>query len=67
MATPTRTSPANVSWIRLRVGVLPMNGSRKLRETIWPMASTIVVSSTRKPQKMEACMTPEGKRCRSFR
>ena len=53
--------------MKLRAAVSPMNGSVKLRDTIWPMASTIVVSRTRNPQKMKACMIPLGNRCRSLR
>jgi hypothetical protein len=42
-------------------------GEREVRVDRWLPASTIVVISTRKPQKMNACIRPGTARWNSFR
>ena len=53
-ARSPRTRPARGRATRVR----PIHGRAKSGSTAWPSASTIVVSSTRKPQKISACISP---------
>ena len=67
-ATPTRTSTANTSTRSANQPWCPSHGERRARRSTAPIsAMRIVGNRTRKPQKMNACMSPGTSRWRSFR
>ena len=67
MPTPTRTSTANASTSSANQPCSPSHGSVESRSTIPIIAITIVGNSTRKPQKMNACISPGTRRWNSLR
>ena len=64
---PTSTSTLKRSTIQPNHVWPPSQGSSACLSTAAIIAMTIVGKSTRKPQKMNACISPGTRRCRSFR
>ena len=64
--TPIATSVAKRSERNAYQAALPSHGRVASSSTIATAASRIVGSSTMKPQKMNACITPGPSFCRSF-
>ena len=65
--TPTSTSVANRSTRNANQPWLPSHGIVWSLSTTAIIAITMVGSSTMKPQKMNACISPGTSRCSSLR